>query len=583
MAKIPRIDTNFQSSLASKISDVATSFALTRSTDDDGTTLAGTWLLTFDEGTSKEEHMLVTLAGSAGTIVTGGLSRVDMQSLKTGNRFDHDKQASVKVTDAPIVLIQRALNGVDAFDTVDWTGVNSISGLALPTAGELTKACTVEYANNLALAGVADASLVSKGIVEIATQTEVDDGDDTGSTSAYTVVTPSTFLEAQDRVVTNDFTYGATIAVRDALYYDTATSKLKLADATTSATSTNFVGFALDSGVDTDTSKKVQIAGIVAGFTGLTEGVDYYLTNTPGAISDTPGTYLRPIGRARSTTTIQILPSFPIEYLEGRNSDASTANFNEAMTFFANTDLSGAEAETLSDGSDADTLHIHGINDFFIGVGKMGARTYDNFIIGFYESPADDEVWDYNAAAGYNGKGHGSWFDGTASGGANNHTMITVAGVYFDPDGTNGQLRFSNTNKLIVEFRCNLSAVGSNQAGFGLMNSTAPIIDYDDDTTDACCFTIDASGNLYGHTSTGAGGGAHTETAITGITLTNLNTYRIEWDPASEARFYVNGVLKATVTTTLPDGGTINFGFGGASIGTDRVDFITAPKFRIEL
>ncbi|HAU38851.1 MAG TPA: hypothetical protein DCX07_14185 [Phycisphaerales bacterium] len=32
---------------------------------------------------------------------------------------------------------------------------------------------------------------------------------------------------------------------------------------------------------------------------------------------------------------------------------------NEAATFFGATDLSGAEAETLSDGSDADTLHTH--------------------------------------------------------------------------------------------------------------------------------------------------------------------------------------------------------------------------------
>lgn len=35
------------------------------------------------------------------------------------------------------------------------------------------------------------------------------------------------------------------------------------------------------------------------------------------------------------------------------------ANLDEANTFFGNTDLTGAEAETLSDGSNADSLHIH--------------------------------------------------------------------------------------------------------------------------------------------------------------------------------------------------------------------------------
>jgi hypothetical protein len=36
-----------------------------------------------------------------------------------------------------------------------------------------------------------------------------------------------------------------------------------------------------------------------------------------------------------------------------------TALTGEVMTFFANTDMTGAQAETLSDGSDASTLHIH--------------------------------------------------------------------------------------------------------------------------------------------------------------------------------------------------------------------------------
>jgi len=35
---------------------------------------------------------------------------------------------------------------------------------------------------------------------------------------------------------------------------------------------------------------------------------------------------------------------------------------NEAVTFFDNTDMSGAEAETLTDGSDASALHTHGIS-----------------------------------------------------------------------------------------------------------------------------------------------------------------------------------------------------------------------------
>lgn len=49
-----------------------------------------------------------------------------------------------------------------------------------------------EYIDGIAIAGAPDASLTAKGLVEIATQTEVDAGDDSGSTTAPAVVTPST-------------------------------------------------------------------------------------------------------------------------------------------------------------------------------------------------------------------------------------------------------------------------------------------------------------------------------------------------------------------------------------------------------
>lgn len=49
-----------------------------------------------------------------------------------------------------------------------------------------------DYIDGIAVAGVADASATQKGIVEIATQAEVDSGDDTGSTTAPAVVSPST-------------------------------------------------------------------------------------------------------------------------------------------------------------------------------------------------------------------------------------------------------------------------------------------------------------------------------------------------------------------------------------------------------
>src|SRR5690606_40944429 len=45
--------------------------------------------------------------------------------------------------------------------------------------------------------------------------------------------------------------------------------------------------------------------------------------------------------------------------LTGGNSNLTVANLNEAATAFANTDVTGAELETLTDTSNADSLHTH--------------------------------------------------------------------------------------------------------------------------------------------------------------------------------------------------------------------------------
>ena len=66
-------------------------------------------------------------------------------------------------------------------------------------------------------------------------------------------------------------------------------------------------------------------------------------------------------------------------------------------------------------------------------------------------------------------------------------------------------------------------------------------------------FIRDWEGNLYAST---ADGTTQTKTAITGITITNKTTYRIEYTAGVSALFYVDDVLKTTITTNLPSGAT---------------------------
>ncbi len=66
-----------------------------------------------------------------------------------------------------------------------------------------------------------------------------------------------------------------------------------------------FNGFAVDNITAASTGTVIN-SGIVNGFTGLTPGSVYYVTDTAGAISTTVGTYKVPVGYAVSTTQILI-------------------------------------------------------------------------------------------------------------------------------------------------------------------------------------------------------------------------------------------------------------------------------------
>lgn len=66
-----------------------------------------------------------------------------------------------------------------------------------------------------------------------------------------------------------------------------------------------FVGFS-QKDVSEGGKATIVIAGEVGGFSGLTIGTQYYLSDTAGAISTTPGTNTRKVGIASSSTTIVI-------------------------------------------------------------------------------------------------------------------------------------------------------------------------------------------------------------------------------------------------------------------------------------
>jgi hypothetical protein len=246
--------------------------------------------------------------------------------------------------------------------------------------------------------------------------------------------------------------------------------------------------------------------------------------------------------------------------------DGQTATL-PSIVFFGSTSTAN-----LLNGGDADALHNHNTQlGYYVGVGVFAPKTWYNFDLDF-----NADWWTLvNTSFSQNG---GSWAEFAVT--ANADSAITSVNISINDVGQG--LDFDDDKDVIAEFALRVDSIGNNQMGWGLSNTVAPFADFDDTSVDAACFTVGADGKLYAHTSNAGVGG--TETEITGITLTNVNTYRIEFNAGTNALFYVNGVLETTVTTTLPDGATdIKFGFGGAANNPgDGIQYVTKPNFSVQ-
>lgn len=227
---------------------------------------------------------------------------------------------------------------------------------------------TKRYGDALSFAGAPDGSTTQKGIFEIPSESEAKNfaAAGSGTTTADFALTPTLLKTFWDMMVTTDYTYGDTIAAGDVLYLDTATAKWGLADGSALATCDGKLGIALDAGVDTDTGKRVQTAGVVTGLSGLTAGW-VYVSDTAGDLSASAGTVKRMVGYAANATTMILVDAFAIEQLTGGSATLTTTILAEMATFFASTDITPVEAERLTGGptSNADQDHAHAFDELF--------------------------------------------------------------------------------------------------------------------------------------------------------------------------------------------------------------------------
>lgn len=340
MSQIPEPIASFKTTITNSITSTDTTIVIDSVTDDDGNSMDAKVLgFVIDKGTSSEEFVIGTVdsANSQLTSVTRGVSVVDGSSSVAGLKSSHRKKASIEISDHPyVVRIARALNGTDGIDPS-----------YRPKLSSDTDATD-------------DKEFVTRG--------------EMNRTVGGDITTSRVLVTA---------TAGETIAAGNLCYMDSTTNnEWMLCDADTAATVDNrLLGIAQGAGTNgNEISGGMLLMGLDSNQTGMTAGDVMYAGNTAGGISSSAGTTEVTIGVAHSATELFFSPRFDQQLTEahqdllvtlsGITSSVAELNtldgytgdvndLNEMETFFGLTDMTGTEAETLTDGSDASGLHYH--------------------------------------------------------------------------------------------------------------------------------------------------------------------------------------------------------------------------------
>jgi hypothetical protein len=165
----------------------------------------------------------------------------------------------------------------------------------------------------------------------------------------------------------------------------------------------------------------------------------------------------------------------------------------------------------------------------------LSKKSWSEFeFLSFFESL---DAWDYSPA-------------GVAVGlaGCALQTSTTINTVkYLSGEGLGDADATDWTKKMLMQVAAKLSSI-TNQTVYFMLGSVNM-----DGTDNSFGFKV-SNGTLYAIHIVSDGEDQTEYTAeITGVTLTDFNIYRAEWDPTSQIfSFYVNGVLKTSQSTDIP-------------------------------
>lgn len=260
---LAKVIADFSTSLAAALAVGATSATIQSATDDDGVALpSGKYFFTLDVANSAKEHIVCDLSGTALT----NIKSVSRQGVETtGVQRAHRVGASVTITDfAHLKRIVDLLMGTTQFDSAVNLGYD---GAPVGLTGN--QFATIAYV----------LSVVSGGSV--------------------------TF----DQQIAPNQVSGEALSVNDKVYLKESDSRWYKADADLTATFDQLqLGIVKTAAAGAGVTIQIAISGPVSGFSGLTPGAKYYLSNTAGDMSTSPGTYSVFLGWALSASVFLFNP-----------------------------------------------------------------------------------------------------------------------------------------------------------------------------------------------------------------------------------------------------------------------------------
>jgi hypothetical protein len=390
MQKIPLIIADFEAQISSTISIGATTFSISSNQDDDGVTLPdGLYVITADYSSNKKEYLLGTKTGTAFSNVKS-VSR--QGGLVTGAVREHRVGSPCKITDfSSLQVVADTLRGVVSLD-----GSSPLSYDAVPTLTNGAQLATVQYVLDVVSGGSA----------------------------------------SFDNLIFTNQTAGETIAQGNAVYLKFSDMRWYKAEADVDATISNTLkGIAKGAGSTGNViAGGVQIFGMCNVFTGLTANTDYWLADTAGAISTTPGTKKVYIGKSSSTTNILVNINMavgnPTEFV---TTSAGAGDVGKGVVLNASGKLDPSLVSTenpsyFGDGSDGNVV-LDGTNtySFLTKVGNdytMQRDTYFNNVTVSAGCSLISDGWLISINGTLDGSGTINWgvpsngANGTATGGA---------------------------------------------------------------------------------------------------------------------------------------------------------------------